>query len=92
MRISTTESDYLLAHFSTGDTVTIDVYKLSDDSLVVDDAGMDEIGSTGTFKYSFNQTTAGVYYCIANNGTVFRRFKEVVGGYVDYKNKEGWIE
>ena len=85
MRLSTTESDYLLAVFSPNDTVTIDVYNLSNDALTVDDASMAEVANTGTFKYNFSQATAGTYYCIASNGTSFRRFKQTVGGYVDDK-------
>ena len=47
------ESVNIIGKFQTGDTVTINIYDLSDNSLVVTDGVMSEIGTTGYFKYLF---------------------------------------
>ena len=51
MRYSKDENAYILAEFVSGDTVTIDIYRLSDDVKVVDGVNVSEVSSTGTFKY-----------------------------------------
>ena len=72
---------YLLAEFGTGDTVTVDIYRLIDDVLVVDDGSMTEIGATGRFKYAFSQdiTERTEYLYIADNGTTEQQGKIILG-------------
>lgn len=54
MRYAYDETAVIVVAFSTGATVSIDIYDLSDDSLVVDGDEMTEIGQTGLYKYAFN--------------------------------------
>lgn len=85
MRYSKNENTYILGNFSSGDTVTIDVYKLSDDSKIVDGASCSEIASTGIFKYNFNQTSTEKeeYLWIMSNGSTSQEGKIVFDGYID---------
>lgn len=85
MRFSKDENTYILAEFTTGDTVTIDIYRLSDDVKVVDTAAVTEISSTGTFKYLFNivVTEKTEFLLIMDNGTTDKRGKIILGGYPD---------
>ena len=85
MRFSKDENTYILAEFTSGDTVTIDVYRLSDDVKVVDGVSVSEISSTGTFKYLFNivVTEKTEFLLIMDNGTTDKRGKLVLGGYPD---------
>lgn len=85
MRYSENENAYILAEFAPGDTVTIDVYRLSDDVQVVTASGVQEIASTGTFKYLFDETVTSKteYLLIMSNGVVDKRGKIVLGGYPD---------
>ena len=85
MRYSKNENTYILAEFISGDTVTIDIYRLSDDVKVVDGVSVSEISSTGTFKYLFNITVAGKteFLLIMDNGITDKRGKLVLGGYPD---------
>lgn len=85
MRYSKDENTYILAEFTSGDTVTIDVYRLSDDVKVVDGVSVSEISSTGTFKYLFNivVTEKTEFLLIMDNGTTDKRGKLVLGGYPD---------
>ena len=85
MRYSENESVYILGNFNDGDTVTIDVYRLSDDTKVVDGATCSEVGTTGVFKYNFSQTISSKteYLWIMSNGTLDQRGKIVLGGYMD---------
>jgi len=47
---------WILAAFdNSGLTVTINVYDLSDDTLIVTSGSMSEISTTGTYKYSFSE-------------------------------------
>ena len=85
MRFSKDENTYILAEFTSGDTVTIDVYRLSDDFLTVSGVNVSEISSTGTFKYLFNivVTEKTEFLLIMDNGTTDKRGKLVLGGYPD---------
>ena len=85
MRYLKTESTYILGNFTTGDTVTVTIYRLSDDTKVVDAATCSEIGATGRFKYLFSQsvTTKTEYLWIMTNGTEEQQGKIILGGYPD---------
>ena len=88
MRYSKEENTYILAVFNSGDTVTIDIYRLSDNSKVVDGAFCSEIGSTGVFKYEFSQTITQKeeFLWIMNNGSYSKYGKIVLGGWMDNIN------
>ena len=85
MRYSKDETAYILAEFTTGDAVTIDIYKLSDDSKVVDGVNVSEISFTGTFKYLLDivVTEKTEFLLIMSNGVTDKRGKLVLGGYPD---------
>ena len=89
MRYSKNENTYILAEFISGDTVTIDIYKLSDDDKVVDGANMLEISSTGIFKYVFISSLyievaeKTEFLLIASNGATSKNGQLVIGGYPD---------
>ena len=85
MRFSKNENTYILAEFTSGDSVTIDIYRLNDDVKIVDGTGVSEISSTGTFKYLFNITVTEKteFLLIMSNGTTDKRGKLVLGGYPD---------
>jgi hypothetical protein len=85
MRYQKAESTYLVASFSTGKTVTITIYKLSDSSVVVNAVAMTEIGSTGMFKYlaALVPAVATEYLWLATDGSDQRAGKIVLGGYPD---------
>ena len=85
MRFSKDENTYILAEFTSGDTITIDIYRLSDDAKVIDAAAVSEISSTGTFKYLFNivVVTKTEFLLIMSNGVTDKRGKLVLGGYPD---------
>lgn len=85
MRYLEDETTYILSNFTTGDTVTITVYKLSDNSKIIDAAACSEIVATGRFKYSFSQSisTKTEYLWIATNGTEDQQGKIILGGYPD---------
>lgn len=85
MRYSKEESTYILAVFNSGDTVTIDIYRLSDNTKVVEGASCSEIGSTGIFKYEFSQviTQKEEFLWIMSNGSYSKYGKIVLGGWMD---------
>jgi|GEM_PF-5023072 len=85
MRYSKEEQTYILGVFNSGDTVTIDIYRLSDNTKVVDSANCTEIGTTGVFKYLFSQTVTQKeeYLWIMSNGNYSKYGKIVLGGYID---------
>ena len=85
MRYEKDENTYILGNFNNGDTVTIDVYKLSDNSQIVSGASCTEIGTVGVFKYQFSQTVTAKteYLWIMSNGTADQRGKIVLGGWMD---------
>jgi len=85
MRYSKTESTFILGNFNIGDSVTITVTRLSDDTEVVTDAACTEIGSTGVFKYQFSQTITSKeeYLWVMSNGSQDQRGKLVLGGFMD---------
>lgn len=85
MRYSKEENTHILAVFNSGDTVVIDVYKLSDDTKVVNSAACSEIGTTGIFKYEFDQTITQKeeYLWIMTNGQYNKYGKIVLGGWMD---------
>ena len=88
MRYSKSETTHILGIFNNGDTVTIDVYRLSDNTKVVDSATCSEIGSTGVFGYEFSQTVTQKeeFLWIMSNGEYSKYGKIVLGGYVDAVN------
>jgi hypothetical protein len=85
MRYQLAESSYILAQFPTGHTVTITIYKLSDNSVAVNAASMPEIGTTGVFKYQ--QSLAPVaeteYAWVATDSYDTKVGKILLGGYPD---------
>jgi hypothetical protein len=85
MRYLENENPYIICRFTTGDTATIDIYDLSDDSKDVDGASMSEIGLTGYFKYLFNPDIAVLkeYLYIADNSIEEHSGKIILGGYPD---------
>ena len=85
MRYDKNENTYILGNFSTGDTVTIDVYHISDGVKVVDSVSCNEIGGTGVFSYLFSQTITEKteYLWIMSNGSIDNRGKIILGGYMD---------
>ena len=58
MRYWNNESTYILSVFDTWLNITIDVYDLSDDSLIIDNVACSEIWTTGVYKYSFSNVNA----------------------------------
>lgn len=85
MRYSNQETTWILGRFVSGDTVSIDVYKLSDDTKVVDSASCTEIGTTGIFKYEFTQsvTQKEEFLWIMSNGKYSKAGKLVLGGWIN---------
>jgi hypothetical protein len=85
MRYQKAESTYLVASFSTGKTVTITIYKLSDSSVVVNAAAMIEIATSGMYKYlaALAPSVATEYLWLATDGYDQRAGKIVLGGYPD---------
>ncbi|MCK4528122.1 hypothetical protein KAW18_12190 [candidate division WOR-3 bacterium] len=85
MRFSKDENTYILAEFTSGDAVTIDIYRLSDDVKVIDNVNVSEVSLTGTFKYLFNVavTEKTEFLLIMSNGIIDKRGKIVLGGYPD---------
>ena len=83
---SPTGEVYLLADFATGETVSVDVYRLVDNSLVISSASMSEVGTTGTFKYAFSQiiSTRMEYLYIASNGTSDQQGKVILNAMVPF--------
>lgn len=86
MRYDINENTYILGSFSTGDTVTIDVYRISDGVKVMDSVLCSEVGGTGVFSYLFSQTITEKteYLWIMNNGSIDNRGKIVLGGYISF--------
>jgi hypothetical protein len=85
MRYSKNENTYILAEFTSGDTVTIDIYRLGDDTKVVDGASMSEISSMGIFKYLFDTEVAEKteFLLMVSNGVTSKNGQLVIGGYPD---------
>lgn len=71
MRYLSTEASKLIGKFNTGNTVTIDVYRLSDNSKIVTGGDCTELGTTGFFLYDHGLTPTGFesYLWIMTNGT-----------------------
>ena len=85
MRYGKNENTYILGQFNSGDTVTIDVYRLSDNNKVVDGGSCSEVGATGVFKYLFSQsiTQKEEFLFIMSNGVLEIKGKIIFGGYLD---------
>jgi len=89
MRYQLSEGTYIAGKFSTGATVTISLYKMSDGSSVtLTSASCTEIASTGVFRWNTsNITTQPValteYIWIMSDGTESQYGKLVLGGYPD---------
>lgn len=83
MRYLESENPYIWSRFTTGDTVTITIYKASDDSVIVNAAAMSELASTGYFKYQFNPSPSSLteYFYITTNGIEEHAGKIILGGY-----------
>jgi hypothetical protein len=63
----------LIGTFTTGDTVTVTIYKLSDNSIIVNAGVCTEIGTTGRFKYTttIEQTSESYYWYMTNGTTIY---------------------
>ena len=89
MRHTTAEKITIVGKFDTGDTVTIALYDLSDDSTVtLTSSSCAEIGTTGIFKWNSSsittQPTSFVEYLwVMDNGVTKQYGKIVLGGYPD---------
>lgn len=89
MRYQIAETPTILGKFNTGDTVTITLYDLSDESSeTLTSNACNELGSTGVFYWSTSnittQPTAFIEYCwVMTNGTSSQYGKIVLGGYPD---------
>ena len=85
MRYLESEDPYIIGRFGTGDTVTITIYDLSDDSVVVSSVSMSEVASTGYFKYQFNPspTTLKEYFYVMTNSIEEHSGKIILGGFPD---------
>ena len=90
MRYSIYENSYLLGKFDTGETVTIILYDLSDDSQIAINTNVcDEIGTTGVFKWSttnitnYPTTFTDILYIMTDSlgNTVEGKF--TIGGVID---------
>ena len=94
MRYLLSENPYIICSFGTGDTVTITIYDLSDDSVVVSSAAMAEIGTTGYFKYQFNPSPTALkeYLYVMTNSVEEHAGKIILGGYPDrIRSKVGFV-
>lgn len=86
MRYSLTEGAFILSKFTTGSSITISLYKLSDSSVVsLTSNVMTEVAATGVFKWNTsNITTQPIvfteYLWIATDGTSSQYGKIVLGG------------
>lgn len=86
MRYSLTEGAFILSKFTTGSSITISLYKLSDSSVVTLTSNvMTEVAATGVFKWNTsNITTQPIvfteYLWIATDGTSSQYGKIVLGG------------
>lgn len=88
MRHTISENITVLGKFVTGDTVTISLYDLSDDSSVTITNTCAEVNTTGVFRWNTsNITTAPTvfteYLWIMSNGTYNQYGKIVLGGFPD---------
>ena len=85
MRYLLTENPYIWSRFTTGDSVTITIYKSLDDSVVVNAVSMSELAATGYFKYQFNPAPGSLteYFYVTTNGTEEHAGKIILGGYPD---------
>jgi hypothetical protein len=70
MRYLSTEVPKLIGKFTHGDTVTIDIYKLSDNSKVVSASSCTELATTGYYYYesALAPTSFEMYLWIMTNG------------------------
>lgn len=98
MRYTLDETIYLVEEFTTGDTVTIALYKISDSSTIaLISADCIEVGSTGIFKWDTSKlavqpTVMTEYLWIMSNGSITRSGQIVMGGYPDdISYTEKWI-
>ena len=89
MRYKIIEGATILGKFTTGNTVTISLYKLSDSSTVtLTSASCTEISTTGVFKWNTSNITTQPtvfteYLWIMTNSTVTSYGKVALGGYPD---------
>lgn len=85
MRYILTENPYIWARFNTGDTVNITIYDSFDDSIVVSSGVMNELSTTGYFKYLFNPSPASLtyYFYIASTTDEEHAGAFPLGGYPD---------
>jgi len=83
LRYLKTECTYILGSFSSGDSVTISVYRLSDNTKVVDSDACNEIGATGKFKYLFSATVSEKteFLWVMTNGIEEQSGKIILGGW-----------
>jgi hypothetical protein len=98
MRYKIDEQPTILGKFNTGDTVTITLYDLSDESSeTLTSNACNELGATGVFYWSTSnittKPTAFIEYCwVMTNGTTSQYGKIVLGGYPDTIADAVWDE
>lgn len=70
MRYLSSESPKLIGKFTHGDTVTIDIYRLSDNSKVVSASACTELSATGYYYYTSSLAPASfeMYFWVMTNG------------------------
>lgn len=89
MRYTINEGAVIIGKFTTGDTVTISLYDLSDSSSVSLTSGAcAEISTTGVFKWDTTDittqpTSMTEYLWIMDNSTIKKYGKIILGGYPD---------
>ncbi len=93
MRYQISEQPKILGKFTTGATVTITLYNLSDESSETLTSNVcNELGSTGVFYWSTSNITTQpsgfIEYCwVMTDGTTSQYGKIVLGGYVEYVSR-----
>lgn len=86
------EQAELVGVFSSGATVTVDIYQM-DGTKLVTGASCTEIASTGAFKYSYQRNAADTVLWIMNDGTNADGGIAIFGGYAEDINdlrKDKW--
>lgn len=83
MRYLLIEKPMIWSRFTSGDIVTITIYDALDDSVKVNAASMNELATTGWFKYQFNPmpSVATDYFYIASNSSEEHAGAMPIGGY-----------
>lgn len=82
MKYSTNENTYIITYIPNALSVTISVYRLSDNTQTVTNAAMSQVATTGCYKYLFS-APAGEYLWVATDGVTVKMGKIVVGSDAD---------